>query len=100
VVRALYGLRSSAAAFRSHLASTLTELGYLPSKGDPDVYYKEKYADRTYLYEYIITYVDDIMLLSKDEDNNTKSTGQKTNGLCFSIHRFSQGLLFARTPKH
>ena len=38
VVRALYGLKSSGAAFRSFLAETLYDLGYHPSSADPDVW--------------------------------------------------------------
>ena len=37
IVRALYGLRSSGAAFRSHLADSLHNMGFKPSMGDPDV---------------------------------------------------------------
>ena len=38
VVRALYGLKSSGAAFRALLAETLYDLDYLPTKADPDVW--------------------------------------------------------------
>ena len=38
VVKALYGLKSSGAAFRSLLAETLRNLMYIPSKADPDVW--------------------------------------------------------------
>ena len=38
IVRALYGLRSSGAAFRALLAETLFNMGYKPSLADPDVY--------------------------------------------------------------
>ena len=38
IVRALYGLRSSGAAFRALLAETLYDLNYRPSYVDPDVY--------------------------------------------------------------
>ena len=37
VVRALYGLKSSGAAFRALLAETLYDLNYRPTKADPDV---------------------------------------------------------------
>ena len=37
VVQALYGLKSSGAAFRSLLAETLRDLSYEPSQADPDV---------------------------------------------------------------
>ena len=36
--KALYGLKLSGAAFRVHLAETLYDLGYTPSKADPDVW--------------------------------------------------------------
>ena len=38
VVRALYGLKSSGAAFRAFLAETLASLKYTPSFADPDVW--------------------------------------------------------------
>ena len=40
VKMALYGLKSSSAAFRSKLAGVICDLGYRPSKADPDVYLK------------------------------------------------------------
>jgi hypothetical protein len=38
VIRALYGLKSSGAAFRAFLAETLYDIGYKPSVADPDVW--------------------------------------------------------------
>ena len=38
ITRALYGLKSSGAAFRSFLAEHLHDIGYTPSKADPDVW--------------------------------------------------------------
>ena len=38
VIRALYRLRSSGAAFRNRLASCMETLGYFPCKADPDVW--------------------------------------------------------------
>ena len=40
IKRALYGLKSSGAAFRAMLADTIWDLGYRPSKADPDVWSK------------------------------------------------------------
>jgi hypothetical protein len=37
IVRALYGLKSSGAAWRAHLADTLRQLGYKSCLADPDV---------------------------------------------------------------
>ena len=38
VKMALYGLKSSGAAFREKLAGVLHDIGYTPSKADPDVW--------------------------------------------------------------
>jgi hypothetical protein len=36
--KALYGLRTSGVAFRAHLAETLYDLSYAPTRADPDVW--------------------------------------------------------------
>ena len=38
IKRALYGLKSSGAAFRAKLADCIWDMGYQPSKADPDVW--------------------------------------------------------------
>jgi hypothetical protein len=38
IVRALNGLKSSGAAWRTMFAATLHELGFVPTVADPDVY--------------------------------------------------------------
>ena len=38
VRKALYGLKSSGAAFLAHLAETLHDIGFRPTRGDPDVW--------------------------------------------------------------
>jgi hypothetical protein len=67
VVKALYGLKSAGAAFRSYLAEHLWSLDYRPSYADPDVWLRpavkpngDKY------YEMILCYVDDILCASHD----------------------------------
>jgi hypothetical protein len=62
VVRALYGLKSAGAAFRNHLASCLSHLGYQSSRGDPDVWFRPatKVTNEEY-YEYLFVYTDDIL---------------------------------------
>jgi len=65
VVRALYGLRSSGAAFRALLAEVLDGLGYVPSKADPDVYLRPAIkSDGFKYYEYVLCYVDDVLCIS------------------------------------
>jgi hypothetical protein len=65
IVRALYGLKSSGAAWRAHLAQTLHDLGFKSSLADPDVWYKPATKpDGFQYYEYVLIYVDDILVFS------------------------------------
>ena len=69
IVRALYGLKSSGAAFRVKLSQELREMGYVASLGDPDVYMKGRSrADGSTFYEYILCYVDDILCISNQPE--------------------------------
>jgi hypothetical protein len=62
ITRALYGLKSSGAAWRAHFAETLSGLGYFPSKADPDVWLKAAVApDGHEYYAMILVYVDDVL---------------------------------------
>ena len=72
--KALYGLKSSGAAFRAHLAETLYNIGFKSSKADPDVWLKPavKPNGQTY-YEYILCYVDDILSVSLNATSILKS---------------------------
>ena len=73
VVRALYGLKSSGAAFRAHLADRLYEMGFTPSRGDPDVWMRPAVkSDGEEYYEYVLVYVDDCMSISENADGVLK----------------------------
>ena len=62
VVCALYALKSSGTAWRKMLAQTFRDLGYVPSKADPDVWLKaETKPDGTEYYAYFLLYVDDVL---------------------------------------
>ena len=62
IVRALYGLKSSGAAFRAHLAERLDDMGFRPTHGDPDVWIRPAIkADGEEYYEYVLVYVDDLL---------------------------------------
>ena len=66
---ALYGLKSSGAAFCSLLAETLHELNYVPSKADPDVYMRPSVQPNCFeYYEYVLCYVYDILSISHCPD--------------------------------
>jgi hypothetical protein len=67
IKKALYGLKSSGAAFRAHLAETLDAMGYKPSYADPDVWLRPAVKPDTFkYYEYILCYVDDVLSISAD----------------------------------
>jgi len=67
VTRALYGLKSAGAAFRAYLAEHLRSMDYRPSYADPDVWMRPAVRpDGQPYYEYILTYVDDILCISLD----------------------------------
>ena len=67
VKKALYGLKSAGAAFRSLLADTLMDTGYKPTKADPDVWIRPATkSDGFEYYEMVLCYVDDILSISDD----------------------------------
>lgn len=67
IARALYGLKSSGAAFRSFLAETLDAIEFKSSIADPDVWMRPATKpDNEQYYEYVLCYVDDILCISYD----------------------------------
>ena len=62
---ALYGLNSSGAAFSAKLAGLLHNIGYIPSKADPDVWLRPAVKPyRAEYYEMVLCYVDDVLAIS------------------------------------
>jgi hypothetical protein len=62
IVRALYGLRSSGAQWREHLANTLRSAGFTSCKADADVWLRPAVKDTgEKYYEYVLCYVDDVL---------------------------------------
>ena len=73
ITRALYGLKNSSASFRYYLAGTLYELGYTPTKDDPDFWLqKAAKADGFQYCEMVLCYVDDVLCISDDLIKNMK----------------------------
>ena len=63
----LYGLKSSGTSFRAHLTEALHDIGFKPTKADPDVWiHPAVKLGGTKYYEYIMCYVDDILSVSHD----------------------------------
>lgn len=66
IKKALYGLRSSAERFHSHLADTLRSFGFKQTRFDNDVWIRFNETDK--MYEYVCTHVDDFMIVSRNPD--------------------------------
>ncbi len=62
VTRALYGLKSSGAAWRADLAATLRDMKFTSSQVDPDVWIRSAGTH----YDMVLVYVDDILVFAKD----------------------------------
>ena len=57
------------AAWRKHLLASIKGLGFTPSRGDPDLYFRAACKpDGTEYYEYLLVYVDDILCISHATD--------------------------------
>ena len=62
IVRALYGLKSSGAAFRALLAEVLYDAGYRPSYAESDVWMRPGMKPDGFKYwELVLCYVDDVL---------------------------------------
>jgi hypothetical protein len=65
IVRALYGLKSSGAAWRAMFNTSIIEMGFIPTVADPDVYRRPNAKEDGFkYYEYILVYVDDVLIVS------------------------------------
>jgi len=65
IVRALYSLKTSSAAWRAAFAKKLTEMGYKSTKANPDVWIRESIKPNGFrYYEILLVYVDDILCVS------------------------------------
>jgi hypothetical protein len=68
IFRALYGLKSSGAAFRNHLAECMKHLGWHPCRADRDLWIKAETRpdDGVSYWAYILIYVDDVLCVHHD----------------------------------
>ena len=73
VHKALYGLRTSGIRWHKRLADCLRHMGFVPCKGEPDIWMR----DRKDHWEYIDTYVDDLAISSKDPKKITSTLETK-----------------------
>jgi Reverse transcriptase (RNA-dependent DNA polymerase) len=62
IVKALHGLRTSRARWHDRFVDCLCDMGFEPSKGEPDIW-MQRNGD---IYEYIGVNVDDLAIVAKD----------------------------------
>ncbi|MGL5917965.1 MAG: reverse transcriptase domain-containing protein, partial [Cetobacterium sp.] len=108
VVRALYGLKSSGLRWHELFADVMREMGFFPSKADYDIWMKEIDGDH---YDYIVAYVDDLLIASKNPSQYTdefqerfafklKGTGPATYHLGVDYSRDANGILCMAPRKY
>ncbi|KAL7574195.1 hypothetical protein ACA910_014870 [Epithemia clementina (nom. ined.)] len=64
ISKALYGLRTSGARWHDKLFDVMRDMGFTPSKNDPDNWMRPSKDGK--VYEYIAVYVDDLAIAAKD----------------------------------
>ena len=107
VYKALYGQRASGVCWHSRFAAVLKEEGYFPCKAEPDIWMKHC-GDH---YEYVATYVDDLIIASKDPESllnkliedhkfKLKGTGPITFHLGCDFFRDEDGVLCMQPRKY
>ena len=100
VVRSLYVLKSSGAAFRDLLAKQLHYFGYRPSIDDPDVWMRTSFKPGGLMYyEYVICYVDGVLCISDDPLCTMKGIQAKLKLKGYKIEKLDMylGAYFSKT---
>ena len=65
IYKSIYGLSSSGARWHEVLSDKLRRMGFTPTKADADLWIR----DRGDHYEYIASYVDDLLIWTRDENS-------------------------------
>jgi hypothetical protein len=68
IVRALYGLKSLGASWCAHIAHTLSDMRFVPSRGDQDVWMRQafKQITKASYWEYILVCVVDLLAIGME----------------------------------
>ena len=65
ICRALYGGKLAGRDYWKHMRAFMNSLGFVPSKGDPEVWMREAVTEDGHEYwEYVLLYVDDCLVIS------------------------------------
>ena len=62
IFKSLYGLRSSGARWHEKFADTLRDMGFTPSKNEPNIWMRQPNG----LWEYVAVYVDDLAFVMRE----------------------------------
>ena len=107
VNRALYGLKSSGLRWHELFSDVMRQMGFFPSKADHDIWMKDM-GDH---YDYIVAYVDDLLVASKNPSAYTdelqqrfgfklKGTGPASYHLGVDYFRDADGVLCMAPKKY
>ncbi len=112
ITKALYGLKSSGLRWHERFADVLRDMGFFPSKAEPDIWMRHR-GDH---YEYLGVYVDDVTICSRAPKSivdaltgtykfNLKGTGpisfllgcdffrDKDDNLCYAPRKYIEKML-------
>ena len=109
IKKALYGLRTSGLIWHDKLSDCLRDLGFTPSKAEPDIWMKKN--DEHNIYGYVAVYVDDLAMAMKNCDSfistlvnkykfKLKGTGTITYHLEMNFFRDKDQTLFMAPRKY
>ena len=77
IEKALYSLRTSGLRWHDKFSDCLTEMGFAPSKAEPDIWMRLN--DEANFYEYIAVYVDDLAIAAIDCDSIIRTLTDRYN---------------------
>ena len=107
IIKALYGLKSSARAFHSHRSDSTRSMGFVPTRYDCDVWIKDRGGGTGY--DHICTHVDNLLVVAKDPNqhmdllatkHNLRDVGPPECHLGNSCRRLDNGKWVVSAGKH
>ena len=98
IEKALYGLKSSARAFRLFLADYIRKLGFFPSRCDRDVWMRMREEGDGY--DYVCTHVDDFKVWAKHPERWAKTIGDKFQLKVVEKPRYYLGADYSYSEEH
>ena len=99
ISKSLYGLKSSGARFHDLFADHMHDMGFFPCKDDPDVWMR----DCTTHWEYVATWVDDLMYIGHHPDQyfgQLREIGFKLKGVGEPEHHLGGDFKYVDTTEH